>query len=55
MVRLVTGVTFLVPFLVWFHIEFRLKEGVDGGIDHGSYIFSPHPLFGFTLNSLQVS
>jgi hypothetical protein len=39
MVRLVTGVTFLVPFLVWFHIELRLKEGVDGVIDHGSKHF----------------
>jgi hypothetical protein len=31
------------------------KEGVDGGIGHGSYIFSSRPLFGFTSNSLQVS
>ncbi len=24
----------------------NLKEEVDGRIDHGSYIFSFHPLFG---------
>lgn len=30
------------------------KEGVHGGIGHRSYIFSLHPLFGFTSNSLKV-